>query len=77
MEPPYDLVVDREVENEMLLSLNLLNMIELENHVWSVNMVVSLYPHSMEAYPKLDKRDAKGLNPLTEGVLQLNNEFIS
>jgi hypothetical protein len=53
MEPPFDLIIDGVIEDEVLLNINLLQMASLAHLFWSIDLVVCLYPKSMRTHFEL------------------------
>ena len=49
-------------------------MTKLTDPVRSINLVVCLYPKSMESYSELPDKDTKSMHPVTKRVPGLDNE---
>jgi hypothetical protein len=53
MKSPPDLIINGATKDEVLLNLDLLKMTKLTEHVWSIDLMVCLYPKSMRAHSEL------------------------
>jgi hypothetical protein len=53
MKSPLDLIINGAMKDEVFLDLDLLKMTKMTEPVWSIGLMVCLYPKSMRAHYEL------------------------